>query len=32
MPKRRLVPEFDETRTEHRVINGRPADVYEAIR
>jgi hypothetical protein len=32
MPKRRRIPEFDETRIEHRVINGRPADVYEAIR
>ena len=32
MRKRRLVPKFDETRIEHRVIDGRPADVYEAIR
>jgi hypothetical protein len=32
MRKRGLVPEFDETRIEHRVIDGRPADVYEAIR
>jgi hypothetical protein len=32
MRKRRLVPEFDETRIEHRLIDGRPADVYEAIR
>ena len=28
-----LMPEFDATRIEHRVIDGRPADVYEvAIR
>jgi len=26
------MPEFDETRIEHRVIGGRPAVVYEAIR
>jgi hypothetical protein len=32
MRKRRVVPEFDETRIERRVIDGRPADVYEAIR
>ena len=32
MSKRRPVPEFDETRIERRVIDGRPADVYEAIR
>ena len=32
MAKRRVVPEFDETRIAHRVIDGRPADVYEAIR
>jgi hypothetical protein len=32
MRKRRALPEFDETRIEHRVIDGRPADVYEAIR
>ena len=25
----RLMPEFDATRIEHRVIDGRPADVYE---
>ncbi|MCW3026827.1 MAG: hypothetical protein JWN81_38 [Solirubrobacterales bacterium] len=25
-----LMPEFDATRIEHRVIDGRPADVYEA--
>jgi hypothetical protein len=24
-----LMPEFDATRIEHRVIDGRPADVYE---
>jgi hypothetical protein len=24
-----LIPEFDATRMEHRVIDGRPADVYE---
>jgi hypothetical protein len=32
MPARRLAQRFDETRIEHRLINGRPADVYEAIR
>ena len=32
MYRRRRVPKFDETRIEHRVIDGRPADVYEAIR
>jgi hypothetical protein len=26
-----LMPEFDATRTEHRVIDGSPADVYEAV-
>lgn len=25
-----LMPEFDATRIEHRVIDGRPSDVYEA--
>ena len=25
-----LMPEFDATRIEHRVIDGRPADGYEA--
>jgi hypothetical protein len=25
-----LMPEFDATRIEHRVVDGRPADVYEA--
>jgi hypothetical protein len=29
---RRPIPEFDETRIERRVIDGRPALVYEAIR
>ncbi len=28
---RRPIPEFDETRIEQRVIDGRPADVYQAI-
>ena len=26
----RWMPEFDATRIEHRVIDGSPADVYEA--
>jgi hypothetical protein len=32
MRSRRSIPKFYETRVEHRVIDGRPADVYEAIR
>lgn len=32
MRARRLPRRFDETRIERRRINGRPADVYEAIR
>jgi hypothetical protein len=26
-----LMPEFDATWIEHRVIDGRPADVYEVV-
>jgi hypothetical protein len=32
MRSRHLPPRFDETRIEQRLIDGRPADVYEAIR